>query len=264
MGSATREALASAVATLASVVGTDDLATGEQLLESGRIIGDSPQLRAALADHSADAASKRGIIGALFGSYTPAAQNVLGAVVDGRWSSEDDLLAGIEELGIRAVAASAPQSLSIEVELFAFERAVSSDSELELAVGSKLGSSEAKVSLVDALLVGKASAQTIAIVRQLVQQPRDRRIGELLRFATSVVADQAGLAVATVTSATPLAPAQLERLAQGLAAQYGRGLRVNQIIDPAIIGGVRVQIGDDIIDGSVATKLNELRLQLAR
>jgi F-type H+-transporting ATPase subunit delta len=264
MGSATREALASAVATLASVVGTDDLQTGEQLLESGRIIGDSAPLRAALADQSAEGSDKRGIIGALFGSYTPAAREVLSAVVEQRWSSEDDLLAGIEELGIRAVAASAPQELSIESELFSFESAVSSDSELELAVGSKLGSTEAKVSLVQSLLAGKASAQTIAIVRHLVEQPRGRRIGELLRFATRVVADQSGFSIATVTSAAPLAQAQLDRLVQGLASQYGRGLRVNQVVDPSIIGGIRVKIGDDVIDGTVATKLNDLRLQLAR
>lgn len=264
MGSATREALASAIAVLGSTMGTDDLTTGEQLLESGRIIGDSAQLRAALADHSADEAAKRGVVEALFGSYAPATRAILGSVVAGRWSSDNDLLAGIEELGIRAVAASAPSNLSIESELFAFERAVSSNSELEFAVGSKLGTPEAKVSLVDSLLTGKASRQTIVIVRQLVQQPRRRRIGELLRFATAVVADQGGLAVATVTSAVPLSSDQIDRLTRTLATKYGRNLRVNEVIDAAVVGGVRIQIGDDVIDGSVATRLNDLRLQLAR
>ncbi|WP_213814005.1 F0F1 ATP synthase subunit delta [Glaciihabitans sp. dw_435] len=264
MGSATREALASAVGVLDSLTGTPDLATGEQLFSAGQVIGNSAPLRAALADHTAEGVDKSGIIGALFGSFTPGAQAVLRAAVDGRWSSEDDLLAGIEELAIRATAASAPAGLSIEAELFTFARAVASNSELELAVGSKLGSAESKLSLVDELLAGKASAQTVAIVRALVQQPRDRRVGELLRYATSVVADQAGLTVATVTTAAPIAQAQLDRLIKGLSAQYGRSLSVNQVVDPAILGGVRVQIGDDVIDGSVATKLNDLRLQLAR
>ncbi len=264
MGSATRDALASAVEAFAAATGEAQLATGEQLLEAGRIIGGSAPLRAALADHSAETADKHGIIAALFGSYTPTAKAVLSTLVEGSWSSEDDLLAGIEELGIRAIAASAPAGLSIEAELFTFERAVRSDSELELAVGSALGLPAAKVALVEQLLGGKASPQTLAIVRQLVQQPRGRRVGELLRFATSVVADQAGMAVATVTTASPIAPAQLERLGKGLSAQYGRDLRINQVIDPALIGGVRVQIGDDVIDGSVSAKLNDLRLQLAR
>lgn len=264
MGSATREALASAVATLDSATGSAELATGEQLLDAGRIIGSSSQLRAALADHSVDDAAKRSIIGKLFGSYTPVAQGVLESVAVGRWSDEDDLLAGIEELGIRALAASAGEGVSIEAELFEFSRAIQSNSQLELAVGSKLGSTESKVALIESLLAGKASVQTLSIIRHLVSQPRDRRIGELLRFATTVVAAQAGMAVATVTSAAPLGSAQLDRLANGLAAQYGTGLRINHLIDSSLIGGVRVQIGDEVIDGTIATKLNDLRLQLAR
>lgn len=263
MGSATREALAAAVHALATLPGNAEFETGEQLLEAARIIGGAAQLRAVLADDSAAVVDKREVIGALFGSYTAAARGALHVVVAGRWSSEDDLVAGVEELGIRAVAASAPASLSIEAELFAFLRAVRSDSQLELAVGSKLGAAEAKVSLVQDLLGGKASPQTTAIVRHLVQQPRGRRIGELLRYATSVVADQAGLAVATVSSARPIADDQLERLRVTLAEQYGRGIRINFVLDPGLIGGLRVQIGDDVIDGSVATRLNELRLQLA-
>jgi F-type H+-transporting ATPase subunit delta len=264
MGSATREALASAVAALTALPGKADLETGEQLLEASRHLAGSPQLRAALADNSEDGSDKKGIIGALFGSYSASARTVLQAAVDARWSSEDDLVAGIEELGIRAIAESAPDDVDIEGELFAFDRAVRSDADLELAVGSKLGSSESKVDLVRSLLAGKASQQTVSILVQLVQQPRGRRIGELLRFASSVVADQAGLAIATVTTARPIPAEQLERLAKGLARQYGKGLRINQVLNPAIIGGVRVQIGDDVIDGSVSTRLSDLRLQLAR
>lgn len=263
MGSATREALAGAVATLAAQSKVD-LATGEQLLQAALVVGGSAPLRGALADSSAEAVDRRNVVDALFGAYTEAARAVLASIVEGRWSSEDELVAGIEELGIRAIAESAPKTVSIESELFAFATAVSSSSELELAVGSKLGTAEAKGSLVDALLGGKASKQTVAIVRTLVEQPRSRRIGELIRFATNIVADQAGQSVATVTVAKPIAPAQLERLVKGLSAQYGKSLRVNQVVDPKILGGIRVQVGDSVIDGSIATRLNDLRLQLAR
>jgi F-type H+-transporting ATPase subunit delta len=140
---------------------------------------------------------------------------------------------------------------------------VSSDAGLELALTSKLGRADAKLDLVNALLASKVSAHTLAIVRHLVRQPRGRRIGQLLRFAASVVADQAGTSIATVTSASALAPAQLERLNKSLAVRYGRELSINQVVDPTVVGGVRVQIGDDVIDGSIATRLKDLRLQLA-
>jgi F-type H+-transporting ATPase subunit delta len=261
VGSATREALSASREAIASLGGKTDLAVGEQLLQAGRVIGESAQLRAALADPSAEPAAKRRVSDSVFSSLSAPARQLLGVVAENRWSSDSDLLAGIEELGIRIVAAAA--TAPIEAELFAFSHAVNSSSELELAVGSKLGSSEAKASLVESLLAKKASPHTVAIVSHLVQQPRGRRINELLRFAASIVADQAGMSIATVTTAQALAPAQLERLRAGLAANYGRELRVNQVVDPSLIGGVRVQIGDDVIDGSVSSRLNELRLQLA-
>ena len=147
--------------------------------------------------------------------------------------------------------------------MFDFSRAVSSDPELELAVGSKLGEPAGRVALVDALLAGKADPATVAIVRHLVQSPRGRRIGELLSHAADIVADADGSVVATVTSATEPTPAQLERLQATLAAQYGRSPRINLIIDPDLVGGLRVQLGGEVIDGSVATRLADLRLRLA-
>jgi len=261
MGSATRQALASSKAALSALGTSADVATGEQLLAAARVLGGSAQLGAAFVD-SAEAVDKTAIIERVFSSIGNDARSVLGAVVAERWSGADDMIAAVEELGIRAIAASAA-AVPIEDELFAFKAAVSSDAELELAVGSKLGASDQKAALVRRLVGSKVSAPTLAILEHLVQQPRDRRIGELVSYAASVVADEAGYSIATVTSAAPLGAAQLDRLGAGLAVQYGRGLRINQVIDPALIGGVRVQVGDDVIDGSIATRLNELRLQLA-
>ncbi|TFD64679.1 MULTISPECIES: F0F1 ATP synthase subunit delta [unclassified Cryobacterium] len=264
MGSATREALATSRAALSVPGSTTDLATGESLFGAGRVIGSSSQLLSALGDASADAAAKVTLVRAVFGaSVTPRALDLLAAAVAERWSSHDDLLAGIEELGLRASALSVSTETSIEGELFSFGKTVSSDAELELALASKLGKIDAKAALVEKLLAGKVSGQTLAIVRHLVQQPRGRRIGELLRQAASVVADQAGTSIATITSASVLTPAQLDRLRKSLQERHGRALTINQVVDPALVGGVRVQIGDLVIDGSIATRLADLRLQLA-
>ncbi len=146
----------------------------------------------------------------------------------------------------------------------AFQTAVDSDAELELAVGSKLGSPDAKGRRSSARCCRRRRVpQTVAIIDQLVRQPRGRRIGQLLSTAADIVADEAGLAVATVITASPLTTAQLDRLRAGLAKSYGRDLKLNVRLDPSIIGGVRVQVGDEVIDGTVATRLADLRLQLA-
>lgn len=262
MGSATREALVSSRAVLASLDGVD-LATAEELFAAGRVIGDSAQLRSLLADSASAATEKEAVIDAVFSAFSAKTIAVLSTVASNRWSSQDDLLAGIEELGLRAAAESAPPGIEIERELFAFGQAIDSSNELELAVGSTLGDAGAKVALLDALLAKKVSPQTLAVLRQLVQQPRGRRIRKLLKQAAAIIADQAGQSIATITTARALDPAQVDRLRTGLSKSYGRQLRINQIIDPAVIGGVRVQVGDDILDGSISSKLKDLQLQLA-
>ena len=195
---------------------------------------------------------------------TPTALELLQAAAAARWSNHTDLLAGIEDLGLRVIASSATVPGQVAEELFAFGKTVSSNGELELALASKLGTTAAKVRVVDALLAGKVSEQTLAIVRHLVQQPRGRRIGEMLRHAASVIADQSGTTIATISSAGPLMPGQLDRLKKSLSERYGRELTMHLVIDESLVGGVRVQIGQDVIDGSISSRLADLRLQLAR
>lgn len=262
MGSATREAVGAAVATL-TAQGAVDLSTGEQLLDASLVLDGAPHLRAALADDTADVADRIAIVRAVFGKYSPAAKAILETLATRRWSSEEDLVAGVEQLGIRALAASAPKDVSIDDELFAFSSAVTSNSELELALGSKLIPVAVKISLVTRLLSGKSSPQTVAILHALVAQPRGRRIAELVRYAATIVADESGHTIATVTVATALTAAQTARLAEVLSTQHDRNIRINHIVDPSILGGMRVQIGDTVIDGSIASRIADLRLRLA-
>lgn len=263
MGSASREALASAKAELSAIGSGADLATGEQLFAAARIVAESGQLRGVLADPSADPAAKQVLVTRVFASFGEPAKRLLGAISAARWSNANELVAGIEEIGIRAVASSAPEGVHIDRELFGFGVAVDSDAELELALGSKLSGVDNKLALVQRLLEGKGSAETIAIVRQLIGQPRGRRVAELLRFAARIVADQSGYAIATVTVAKPISDEQSRRLGDALSRQNGSRVAVNLVIDPSVVGGMRVQLGDQVIDGSVAARIHDLRLRLA-
>lgn len=262
MGSATREAIAKAKAALAARSGAATLAAAGALFSAGHVIGDSTQLQTALTDTSSDPAAKNKLVSTIFGELTPDARELLSELVSSRWSEPSDLLGGIEEIGIRIAALSVDSSVDIPAELFAFGSAVSSNAELELAVASKLGDPAAKVSLIDSLLDGKASGQSIAIIKHLVRQPRGRRIGALLGHAARIIADQHEQAIATVTVAAPLSDAQVERLEEGLAKKYG-AVRVNQIVDASVIGGMRIAVGDIVIDDTIATRVKELKLQLA-
>lgn len=264
MGSATRSATTAVHAVLKKSLPAS-LATAEALFGASAVIASSTQLRSTLYNPAIDSGEKQKLVADLFGKgFDKDALTLVAAATAQRWSSGHDLVTGIEDLGLRAAASSVTESGVIEGEIFSFARAVSSDAELELALGSKLGNPDAKVNLASTLLKNaKAKPATIAIVSALVRSPRGRRIGALLSHAASTVADQGGRLVASVTSAQSLSDSQLTAVAKTVKGLYGREAVLNVIVDANAIGGVRIQVGDHVIDGSVASSLAELRMQLA-
>ncbi|WP_109210053.1 MULTISPECIES: F0F1 ATP synthase subunit delta [Microbacterium] len=262
MGSATTQALAATTTALGAASGVDLDVAGE-LFAVARAVGDSSQLSGALADSAAPVEARRKIIADVFGRVVkPTTASLLTTAVSERWSSADDLIDGIEELAVRA-AAVADAGADVEAELFSFSRAVAGNPELELALGSRLGDPASKGALVETLLKGRASAGTTLIASSLVQQPRERRVRQLLSRATKLVADQRGRAVATVVAAAPLSAEQSQRLTAALTKRYGSNVSLNTIVDPSVVGGIRVQIADDVIDASVSSRLADLRQRLA-
>ncbi|MFT4259915.1 F0F1 ATP synthase subunit delta [Microbacterium sp.] len=261
MGSATTQALAASTQALAAASGVS-IDTARELFAAARAVGDSSQLSGALADPAAARAARQNVVAAVFGGFSPSTQSVLKTVVAERWSSAADLVDGIEELAIRATAIAEPAS-DLEGELFGFSRVIAANPELELALGSRLGDEDAKGALVEKLLAGGAGAGTTLIVSSLVRRPRERRVRQLLTRATNIVSSQRGRVVATVHSATPLSDAQRTRLSSALSSRYDGEVSLNVVIDPAVVGGLRVQIADDVIDGSIAARLADLRQKLA-
>jgi F-type H+-transporting ATPase subunit delta len=262
MGSATTQALAATTTALDASSGVDLDVAGE-LFAVARAVGDSSQLSGALADSAAPAEARRQVVADVFGkALKPTTVSLLTTAVEQRWSSSDDLVDGIEELAVRA-ATVADKRADVEGELFRVSRIVAENPQLELALGSRLGDTSAKGALVHKLLDGRATTATALIVSSLVQQPRERRVRQLLSRAMEIVSDQRGRTVATVVTASPLSLAQQNRLIESLSRRYGSGVSLNQVIDPAVMGGLRVQIADDVIDGSIASRLADLRQKLA-
>ncbi|MFT4306632.1 MAG: F0F1 ATP synthase subunit delta [Microbacterium sp.] len=262
MGSATTNALAAVRQELAATPGVD-LAVAGELFDAARAIDSSPQLRGALADSAAAPAARRKVVADVFGGAVSApAVALLSSATSQRWSGAADLVDGVEELAVRAASIAAPEA-DLEGELFAVSRLVTANPELELALGSRLGDAAAKGELIRSLLSGRAGEATTLIVAAFVRHPRERRVRQLLTRATALVAHQRGRTVATVTVAAPLSAAQAERLTAALTARYGTPVTLSTVVDTAVLGGVRVQVADDLIDASVVTRLADLRQRLA-
>jgi F-type H+-transporting ATPase subunit delta len=116
--------------------------------------------------------------------------------------------------------------------------------------------------LVETIFSGKVAAATLALLRQAAAGRTGSFDAVLARFADEVAARRSRT-LAEVRSANPLGDAELERLASALSAKYGRPVHLNTIVDPTIIGGLKVSIGDDVIDGTIAGRLEDARRQLA-
>lgn len=261
MGAQTSQSLVRARESAAGFGASHELAT--HLFAAAMGLSGSSALRNALADSSADSKSLQALASAAFASLSTDAKKLVGQLVALPWSKAEDLQAALEELGIRVLTRAAGDSADVIGELLAISTLVHSDPEVELAIGSKRASSSAKAELVSALVGGKVSAEAESITRHLVSDSRGRRIGRMLMSAAEIVADEMGKGLAVVTVARPLTATQHQHIVRFVQEKYGRPHYVAQQVDSGLVGGARIRVGHDVIDGSVATRLQDLRIKLA-
>ncbi|SFR98166.1 ATP synthase F1 subcomplex delta subunit [Agrococcus baldri] len=260
MGSATSQARAGIDEALRAQpqAGLED---ARELFQASRAIERSSQVLASLGDPVSTPDARAALAHRVLGQLGAPARSIVAHLARQRWSDAADILSAIDGAGIR-VAVRAAGDADVAGEIASFQRIVASDAELELALGGLRGTADEKARLVQQLLADKSSEPAAVILDHLVRAPRGRRIGAMLRSAAAEVAAAAGRSLATVTTAREISASQLDRLRAGLERQYGRTLQLQQIVDPAVLGGLRVSIGDDIIDGTVRSKFTDLRLKL--
>ncbi|MDQ3787541.1 MAG: ATP synthase F1 subunit delta, partial [Actinomycetota bacterium] len=146
---------------------------------------------------------------------------------------------------------------------FRFSRIVAGDSDLERALSNRTVPVESKVSLVRELLGTKSDSVTVRLVEQLVTAPRGRTVVGGLGELAAEAAKRRERSVATVVAPVPLSQQQEERLAATLQRIYSRPIALHVEVDPEIQGGLVIKVGDEVIDGSAAGRIDELRRRLA-
>ena len=112
-------------------------------------------------------------------------------------------------------------------------------------------------------MVPGASEEAKVLIGQAVSQPRGIKATRLVARFAELAAKRQQRWIATVSVTRPMTATQAGRLQAGLNSLYGRELKINVKVDPLLIGGIRVQVGDEVLDASVITRLGELQRQLA-
>lgn len=223
-------------------------------------------LRRALSDPAKPAGEKSAVAEALLTGKVPAETATLTAEASSRrWSRPRDLPDALEETAVRAAvigADSAGHLDDLEDELFRFGRVVEANPPLRAALADPGLPRDRKRDLVAALLDGKVTRATLQLVTEAALYPRGRSLEANLDAYARLAAQQRERLVAVVRTAVELGQAQRDRLAASLARMYGRDVHLNVVVDPTVIGGLSVRIADDVIDGTVAGRLETVRRKL--
>ena len=146
-----------------------------------------------------------------------------------------------------------------EDELFAVAQALAGSDELREVLADRRIPAARRQQIVEDLLGGQAAETTVALVSMVVGAGRG---SDLVRIIEAAVERSAGLrnkAVAEVRSAIALSDDQQQRLAGALQQATGKDVTVKVIVDPSVMGGLVTRIGDEVIDGSVRARINQLR-----
>ncbi|MEU6255058.1 F0F1 ATP synthase subunit delta [Streptomyces sp. NPDC047043] len=270
MNGASREALAAARERLDALTDSTSVDAGtlaDELAAVTALLDREVSLRRVLTDPAqageAKAELAQRLLGGQVGGQTV---DLVSGMVRSRWSQSRDLVDALEELANTADLTAAQKSGAlddVEDELFRFGRIVSSNTELRAALTDRAASAAAKIELLHRLLGGRAAATTERLVTRLVTAPRGRSLESGLESLSKLAAERRERLVAVVTSAVPLSDAQKQRLGAALAKLYGHKMHLNIDVDPEVLGGIRVQVGDEVINGSIADRIEDAGRRLA-
>ncbi|WP_426366158.1 F0F1 ATP synthase subunit delta [Streptomyces sp. E-08] len=270
MNGASREALSAARESLDALTDNtpvDATKLADELAAVTVLLDREVSLRRVLTDPAQSGEAKAELAQRLLrGQVGGETVDLISGMVRSRWSRSRDLVDAAEELANTADLTAAQKAGAldnVEDELFRFGRIVSSSTELRSALTDKAATATAKGTLLRDLLGGKAHATTERLVVRLVTQPRGRSLEAGLESLSKLAAARRDRMVAVVTSAVPLSDRQKQRLGAVLAKLYGREMHLNLDVDPAVLGGITVRVGDEVIDGSIAERLGEATRRLA-
>ena len=236
---------------------------GNELFTITKVLDDSIQLERALTDPSRPVADKVAVLKGLLGDNAhPMTMEIMTDLVSRRWSRARDIANAVEDFGVDDMmyyADATDATLQVSIELSELHSAL-----LNLpVVRSKLydcqATSEARVKLFREVFSGKTlNKVTMRLAEHATCNLRRRRYLETIQWLINKFSRHMGESMVTVTTATPLKKEQIKRLVEVYSAKVGRQVHINSVVDPTVLGGMRIQVGDEVTDNTVVAQLQNL------
>jgi ATP synthase F1 delta subunit/ATP synthase F0 subunit b len=268
---ASRDALAAVVTEFDSVAGDLDAdgltKLAEELASVGKLLITEPTLARHLAEPADDAAPKVRLVETLLsGKVGDPTLDVVRTVVSQRWSTASNIVDGIEHTARLALLKRAEvvgEVDEVEDQLFRFGRVLDAEPRLAALLSDYTTPAEGRIALLNKVLDGSGiSGTAAALLSQTIELLRGERADEAVIDLAELAVSRRGEVVAHVTAASELSDAQRDRLTEVLTRIYGHPVSVQLHVDPELLGGLSIAVGDEVIDGSIASRLAAAQTQL--
>ena len=236
---------------------------GNELFTITKVLDDSIQLERALTDPSRPVADKVAVLTELRGDNVhPMTMEIMTDLVSRHWSRARDIANAVEDFGVDAMmyyADATGATLQVSVELSELHSALLNLSVVRAKLYDYQATSEARVKLFHEVFSGKTlNKVTMRLAEHATCNLRRRRYLETIQWLINKLSRHMGESMVTVTTATPLKPEQIKRLVEVYSAKVGRQVHINSVVDPTVLGGMRIQVGDEVTDNTVVAQLQNL------
>jgi F-type H+-transporting ATPase subunit delta len=226
-----------------------------------------PTLTRHLAEGNDDADAKVRLVDRLFADKVDEhTLRLLRTAASQRWSADADLIAGVEHVARLALLKRAEVEGTVdevEDQLFRFGRILDAEPKLTTLLSDYTTPADGRMALLDKITDGAGvNGTAAALLKQTIGHLRGERADEAVIDLAELAVARRGEVVAHVTAAAELSDAQRTRLIGVLSRIYGHPVSAQIYVDPELLGGLSITVGDEVIDGSIASRLAAAQTQL--
>ena len=244
--------------------GEDAWRIGNELFTITNVLDHNIQLERALTDPSRPVEDKVAVVKTLIGDQAhPLVMEIMSDLVSRRWSRVSDIANAVEDFGVDGMMYYADYTnttLQVSNELAELHSALLNLPVVRTKLYDATVSSEARVKLLYSLI---GDADFTKVTKRLAEHAtcnlRNRRYLQTIQWLINKFSRHMGESMVTVTTATPLSKEQVEKLIAIYSAKTGHPVHINSVVDPTVMGGMRIQVGDEVTDNTVVAQLQHLQ-----
>ena len=244
--------------------GEDAWRIGNELFTITNALDHNVQLERALTDPSRPVEDKVAVVKTLIGDQAhPLVMEIMSDLVSRRWSRVSDIANAVEDFGVDGMMYYADYTnttLQVSIELAELHSALLNLPVVRSKLYDATVPAEARIKLLYSLI---GNADFNVVTKRLAEHAtcnlRNRRYLQTIQWLINKFSRHMGESMVTVTTATPLSKEQVKKLVAIYSAKTGHPVHINSVVDPTVLGGMRIQVGDEVTDNTVVAQLQHLQ-----